>query len=69
MLGDVVTKEELPRVLHGLSQVLQGVVFRLGKRLTQKDKAKEKSMRDKEAQVGAELRKRRSNPLVCRHTC
>ena len=51
VLGDVVTKEELPRVLHGLSQVLQGVVFRLGKRLTQKDKAKEKSMRDKENMI------------------
>jgi len=51
VLGDVASKSELPRVLHGLSQVLNGVVLRLGKRLSMKDKAKEKSIRDKEAQL------------------
>ena len=48
VIGDVATKSELPRILHGLSQVLQGVVLRLGKRLSMKDKAKEKTLRDKE---------------------
>ena len=51
VLSDVQTKQELPRVLHGISQVLQGVVLRAGKRLTAKDRQKEKSMREKEAQL------------------
>ena len=51
VLGDVATKTELPRVLHGLSQVLQGVVLRLGKRLSMRDKQKERSMKEKEAQL------------------
>ena len=48
VLGDVQTRHELARVLHGVSQVLQGVVLRAGRRLTAKDRQKERSIREKE---------------------
>ena len=52
MLGDVVvTKEDLGKVLHGLSQVLHAVVGRVTKRLSMRDKAKDKSIAAKEQQV------------------
>ena len=51
VLGDIASKTELPRILHGMSQVLQGVVLRLGKRMQMKEKNKDKTLKEKEAQL------------------
>ena len=51
VLGDVVGRDDLGKVLHGLSQVLHAVVGRVTKRLSMRDKAKDKSIAAKEQQV------------------
>jgi len=51
VLKDVTGRDEVAKVLHGLSQVVQGVVVRASKRMTMRDKAKDKSLAAKEQQV------------------
>ena len=51
VLGDVVGRDDLGKVLHGSSQVLHAVVGRVTKRLSMRDKAKDKSIAAKEQQV------------------
>ena len=55
MLHDISQRDEVGKVLHGLSQVVQGVVQRQSKRLTMRDKAKEKSLAAKEQQVAPQV--------------
>ena len=51
VLRDVAGRDEIAKVLHGMSQVVQGVVVRASKRMTMRDKAKDKSLAAKEQQV------------------
>ena len=51
VLKDILGRDEVAKVLHGLSQVIQGVVVRASKRMTMRDKAKDKSLAAKEQQV------------------
>lgn len=51
VLRDVSGRDEIAKVLHGMSQVVQGVVVRASKRMTMRDKAKDKSLAAKEQQV------------------
>lgn len=51
VLRDILGRDELGKVLHGLSQVVQGVVARTSKRMTMRDKAKDKTLAAREQQV------------------
>ena len=51
VLRDVAGRDEIAKVLHGMSQVVQGVVVRASKRMTMRDKAKDKNLAAKEQQV------------------
>ena len=67
VLRDILAREELAKVLHGLSQVVQGVVVRTGKRMTMRDKAKDKTLAAREQQVdgaGRPLTMSRQPPLA-----
>ena len=55
VLKDVMGRDEIAKVLHGLSQVVQGVVVRASKRMTMRDKAKDKSLAAKEQQARTPL--------------
>uniref|UniRef100_A0A7S3ST25 Kinesin motor domain-containing protein n=1 Tax=Emiliania huxleyi TaxID=2903 RepID=A0A7S3ST25_EMIHU len=51
VLRDILARDELSKVLHGLSQVVQGVVVRTGKRMTMRDRAKDKTLAVREQQA------------------
>ena len=51
VLKDVAGRDEVGKVLHGMSQVVQGVVVRAQKRMNMRDKAKDKNLAAKEQQV------------------
>jgi len=51
VLADIVQRDDLGKVLHGLSQVVQGVVTRTSKRLSMRDKKKGEALAAKEQQV------------------
>jgi len=51
MHGSDSTARVSVQVLHGLSQVVQGVVVRTGKRMTMRDKAKDKTLLAREQQT------------------